>query len=275
MSHARDAVGDAACGDGEAKHAAAGGAGALAIDAIGGSRTEHAPATYAIALAVDTIGGAAEGGGPAVHASAGDAIAQAVDGVGGAADGSVLRPDHCVASHKALYHRSRPQAEGIGCGGEGLARAEGSVTAGAAARPHSHLQPQGGPVEDAPEVQLDGEQAVDHVDIVQGHGAAHLGAGGGGVEEQELEVVGAVGGAAAVLQAALVGEGGAGGGEEGRGPGRAWAAGAQQGAGGLGQAGGTGRQAEGQDEESDENERAMGFHGDSSKAELAVWPDRR
>ena len=58
------------------------------------------------------------------------------------------------------------------------------------------------------EVQLryHGEQAVAHGDILLRDGGAQLGPTGGGVVQRELQIVGAVGRAAAVGQAALVGE---------------------------------------------------------------------
>ena len=113
-----------------------------------------------------------------------------------------------IRAGRVLLRPQPGQRQGIGSRRQLLARREGSVRTGAAARPHADLHVAGFAGENAAvEIQLHREQAVAHGNVAFRHRAAHLGPGSGSVVESEPKIILTVGRAAAVSQAALVGKG--------------------------------------------------------------------
>ena len=104
--------------------------------------------------------------------------------------------------------------DGVGRCGQCLARGEWGVCFHAAPRFHTNVQEQRRAIEYIAEIQLHGEQSFGDSYVALRDGTAHRTAAAQGVEQFELEVVGAVGGRAAVGQLALVGEAGSQGGVE-------------------------------------------------------------
>src|SRR5262249_12965806 len=107
----------------------------------------------------------------------------------------------------------KSQAGGVGRGGQLLAGREDCVGACARAGADADLHEAGVAVEvDRAAVDLQREQAVDDVDVLEVLGEAEVVGAADAGGQVKLDVVQAVGGGAVVVQTALVGEGGAGGG---------------------------------------------------------------